>query len=271
MKLVSYLFEDTPAFGRIEGNDMVVPLGRDLCAALASGISDQGSGEPLSLRDITLLPAVPNPGKIFCVGHNYEEHRQETQGPVVGHPSIFIRFADTLLAHDAPVLVPRESSMVDYEGELAVVIGKGGRRIAESEAMDHVAGYACANDITVRDWQRHTQQFTPGKNFPGTAPIGPFLVTPDEIDNLGAVTLTTRVNGVVMQHANVGQMIFPIPTIIAYLSTFTVLSAGDIILTGTPGGVGARRKPPVWLVPEDVVEVEISQIGVLRNRIAAEA
>jgi 2-keto-4-pentenoate hydratase/2-oxohepta-3-ene-1,7-dioic acid hydratase in catechol pathway len=246
----------------------------DLGSALREGMIAELSAKAvfdLNLADVELLPVVTNPGKIFCVGHNYETHRQETGRAKVGHPSIFTRFADTLTPHGGPIVRPKVSTSLDYEGELAIVIGKAGRHISEADAMSHVAGFACANDASVRDWQWHTQQFTPGKNFPATGGLGPWLVTPDEIDDLDAVTVTTRLNGQVMQHASLADLIFPLPTIIAYLSAFTPLSPGDLILTGTPGGVGAKREPPVWMKPGDQIDVEISGIGLLSNTITQEA
>jgi 2-keto-4-pentenoate hydratase/2-oxohepta-3-ene-1,7-dioic acid hydratase in catechol pathway len=165
---------------------------------------------------------------------------------------------------------PQESDDLDYEGELAVVIGKPGRRIAVAQAWHHVFGYACYNDASVRDWQRHTTQFVPGKNFERTGAFGPWLVTADEIGDPENLTLTTRLNGQEVQRATAGQMIVPIPEQIAYISTFITLLPGDVIVTGTPGGVGARRKPPLFMRPGDVVEVEIERIGILSNRIAAE-
>jgi 2-keto-4-pentenoate hydratase/2-oxohepta-3-ene-1,7-dioic acid hydratase in catechol pathway len=279
MKLISFRTGEHTSYGAlVDGKvaDFGMIAGSqtpDLRAAIAQGrladLSERARPEaPLS--SVELLPALPNPGKVFCVGHNYEAHRQETGRERVGHPSIFTRFADTLIAHGAPIIRPRVSTQLDFEGELAVVIGKGGRAISEADAMDHVAGFACANDASVRDWQRHTTQFTPGKNFPGTAPLGPWLVTPEEIADLDAVNLTTRLNGQTVQQATLTDMIFPIPVIIAYLSAFTLLSPGDLILTGTPGGVGARREPPLWMKPGDIVEVEISGIGHLVNPIADE-
>jgi 2-keto-4-pentenoate hydratase/2-oxohepta-3-ene-1,7-dioic acid hydratase in catechol pathway len=159
--------------------------------------------------------------------------------------------------------------MIDFEGELAVVIGKGGRNIAQPDAFSHVAGYACFNDGTVRDWQRHTHQWAPGKNFPNTGSLGPALVTADEVGNLNDLTLTSRLNGEVMQQASLADLIFPIPLIVEYLSTFTPLSAGDVIATGTPGGVGDRRQPPVYMKAGDVIEVEITRVGTLRNVVTA--
>ena len=276
MKYVSYRYNGRETYGHVQDgklSDLRTAPGApvNLVAALAAGTLEQLKAEcTVPLTAVTLLPVVTCPAKIFCVGHNYETHRQETGRAKVGHPSIFLRFADTLNAHDSPILRSKVSDHLDYEGELAIVIGKGGRYISEQSAMDHVAGFTCANDASVRDWQWHTQQFTPGKNFPTTAPLGPWLVTPDEITNLEAVSVTTRLNGQVMQHATLADLIFPLPVIISYLSTFTALSPGDVILTGTPGGVGAKREPPVWMKPGDVVEVDIAGVGLLRNSIAQE-
>ena len=194
----------------------------------------------------------------------------ETKRADSDYPSLFLRFNDSLAAHGDEVLRPEFSERFDWEGELAFVIGKGGRHIAKDKAFEHIAGYACFNDISVRDWQKHTHQFTPGKNFPGTAPFGPVLVTPDELPDVSQLTLETRVNGQVVQHASVGDLIFDIPTIVAYVSRFTPLSAGDVIATGTPGGVGDRREPPLYMKDGDLVEVEITGLGVLRNRIGTD-
>ena len=277
MKLVSFRRPDgTPSFGKVEG-DRVIDLGRPdgpatLRAALAAGtpLADLAPGTAYPLADVVLLPVIPNPAKILCVGHNYETHRQETGRAKVEHPSIFIRFADTLVAHGQPIVRPRASGDLDYEAELAVVIGKGGRAISESDALAHVAGYACFNDASVRDWQWHTTQFAPGKNFPGTGAFGPWLVTPDEAGDLADVRVISRLNGQTMQDQPVRDMIFPIAKIIAYVSAFTALSPGDVIATGTPGGVGAKRTPPVWMQPGDRIEIDIGRIGTLSNFIAHE-
>lgn len=219
------------------------------------------------LSRIKYLPVLPDARKIVCVGLNYHEHREEAGRPTTANPTLFIRWADTQVGHEQPIVKPRESAMLDWEGELAVVIGKSGRRIPRQKAMSHVAGYSIYNDVSVRDWQRHTSQFIPGKNFPGTGPFGPWMVTADELPNIGSQTLTTRVNGVVKQQATIDMMIFDIPALITYISTFTPLKAGDVIVTGTPGGVGYARKPPEFIKVGDAVEVEITGIGVLRNRI----
>ena len=274
MKIVSFEHQGRARYGVIEGDQVVVaPVDgpADLKAALAAnGVAQVVSGatERVALSDVALLPVLPNPGKILCVGHNYEDHRKETGRAKVDHPSIFTRWADTLVAAGQPIVRPRESTDLDYEGELAIVIGKGGRRISKETALDHVAGYAIANDASVRDWQWHTHQFTPGKNFPNTCALGPWLMTADELGSLDQRRITTTVNGQVVQDAGFDQMIFSVADIIAYCSGFTTLCPGDVILTGTPGGVGAKRTPPLWLKPGDVVEVTVTGLGVLTNPVA---
>ncbi|MDT4857549.1 putative protein YisK [compost metagenome] len=228
------------------------------------------SGDSLTASQVRLLPVIPNPGKLICVGLNYKSHVAETKRADSEYPSLFLRFNDSLAAHDDVVLRPAFSERFDWEGELAFVIGKGGRHIAKEKAFEHIAGYACFNDVSVRDWQKHTHQFTPGKNFPGTAPFGPFMVDRASVPDVTALTLETRVNGQVVQHASVGDLIFDIPTIVAYVSRFTPLSPGDVIATGTPGGVGDRREPPMYMKEGDVAEVEITGLGVLRNRIGTD-
>lgn len=223
-----------------------------------------------SVEEVEFLPVIGDPPQIFCVGLNYEKHRVETQRDVVEHPTIFVRLASSQQGHRGPLVKPAESSRFDYEGELAVVIGRGGRRIAADDVADHIVGYACYNDGSARDWQNHTSQWTPGKNFPATGAFGPYLVTPDEIEDLGAASLVTRVNGEERQRATIAQMTFPIPEIVAYLSTFTTLLPGTVICTGTPGGVGSRREPPTFLDDGDVVEVEIDGVGLLSNTVVAE-
>jgi 2-keto-4-pentenoate hydratase/2-oxohepta-3-ene-1,7-dioic acid hydratase in catechol pathway len=282
MKLASYQLEGQPTWGVIEG-DEAVHVVKTLSANFAdlkSMIAANGFGqsaaavsssERSSLSGLTWLPVVPNPDKILCVGLNYETHRKETGRAEVKHPTIFGRFANTQTAHLSNIVRPRVSSDLDFEGELAIVIGKAGRYIARANAFDHIAGYSCYNDGSVRDWQHHTHQFTPGKNFPGTGAFGPWMVTPDELGNLAELRISTRLNGEVVQDARLGQMIFDIPTVIEYCSSFNPLEAGDVILTGTPGGVGVKRTPPLWMKPGDVVEVEIEKLGTLRNGIVAEA
>ena len=282
MKIASFRAAGAASWGFVDGDhviDVGAVLGEQypdleaLIAAEALDVAKAAIAEAprVLLAEVVLAPVVSRPGKIFCIGHNYESHRQETGRAKVSYPSVFLRFADTLTAYGAALVCPKESTSLDYEGELAVIIGRGGRRIPEGEAMAHVAGLAPSNDASIRDWQWHTQQFTPGKNFPGTCALGPWMVTLDEIEDLGAVTVTTRLNGQVMQSQPVSDMLFPIPRIIAYISTFTTLSPGDVILTGTPGGVGAKREPPVWMKPGDIVEIDIPGVGLLVNTVADEA
>jgi 2-keto-4-pentenoate hydratase/2-oxohepta-3-ene-1,7-dioic acid hydratase in catechol pathway len=282
MKLVAYQYEGKAGYGVLSGDRIAAPgkdfLERypDIRSVLDAGalpkLQEVLTGAPatLALADVELLPPLANPRKIFCVGLNYKSHVAETKRPDADHPAIFVRFADSLIADGAPLRYPSgKSEKFDFEGELAVVIGKGGSDIAEADAMAHIAGYACFNDATVRDWQRHTHQWTPGKNFPGTGAFGPALVTADEIADITQSVLTTRLNGTVMQQAPLSDLIFTLPVIISYLSTFTRLSPGDVIATGTPGGVGDRREPPLYMKPGDTVEVEISGIGLLKNTVRA--
>lgn len=282
MKLVAYQYEGKAGYGVLSGDRIAAPgkdfLERypDIRSVLDGGalpkLQEVVTSAPatLALADVEPLPPLANPRKIFCVGLNYKSHVAETKRPDAEHPAIFVRFADSLIADGAPLRYPSgKSEKFDFEGELAVVIGKGGADIAEADAMAHIAGYACFNDATVRDWQRHTHQWTPGKNFPGTGAFGPALVTADEIADITQSVLTTRLNGTVMQQAPLSDLIFTLPVIISYLSTFTRLSPGDVIATGTPGGVGDRREPPLYMKPGDTVEVEISGIGLLKNTVKA--
>ena len=247
--------------------DLKSLIGRDYHKLIANSTD---ASPDIALSDVQLLPPITNPDKIICVGLNYESHRKETGRPEVGFPTLFTRFANTQIGHGEAMWQPAESSNFDYEGELAVVIGQGGWKIPEDRALEHVAGYSCYNDGSVRDWQRHTSQFTPGKNFRHTGPFGPWLITSDEIPDPSTLTLTTRLNGEVMQHATTDLLIFTIPVLINYISRFTRLEPGDVIVSGTPGGVGFKRDPQVFMGPGDVVEIEISKIGILRNPIEAE-
>lgn len=223
------------------------------------------------LSEVTILPVVPDPQAVWCAALTYLSHVAEGgDRPVPDYPLFFLRVAGSQIGHDVPMLVPAVSDQLDFEGELAVVIGKAGRHISEESALLHVAGYACYNEGSVRDWQRHTSQITPGKNFAATGGFGPWLVTPDEFGDPYGHSMQTRLNGEVMQSAKISELLFSIEYMIHYLSTICPLEVGDVIVTGTSGGVGVRREPPVFLRPGDVVEVEIDGIGVLRNPIAAE-
>ena len=283
MKLVSFERAGQAGFGAVVG-DGVVDLGRaldgrfaDLKSVLAGdGLAQArtalaGRTPDFALADVTLLPVIPNPGKIWCCGLNYGEHVRETNREVTEKPTFFLRVADSQVGHGQAIVRPAESTQLDYEAEIAVVIGKPGRRIAEADAWDHIAGYACYNDGSVRDWQKHTSQWVPGKNFWRTGGFGPWMVTADEIPAGAVMTLATRLNGQEMQRASTDMMIHGIARQIAYTSTIAPLQAGDVIVTGTPGGVGARRNPPVWMKAGDVVEIEVDRIGVLRNPVVDEA
>jgi 2-keto-4-pentenoate hydratase/2-oxohepta-3-ene-1,7-dioic acid hydratase in catechol pathway len=273
MKLMSFTAGGTASWGVVDGDDVVDLAARapSLRAALAAGVDLTPTDSPRhKLADVTFLPPIPNPDKIICIGLNYLTHILEGGRDVPKHPTIFTRFANSQVGHGQPIIRPNASITLDFEGELAVVIGKGGRHISEAEALSHVAGYSCYNDGSVREFQRHTSQFTPGKNFPATGGFGPYLVTPDEAGDIFHASLICRLNGEVMQQATLDDLVFGIPALIAYCSTFTVLEPGDVIITGTTGGVGAYRQPPVWMKPGDVVEVEITGVGTLRNPVAQE-
>lgn len=277
MRFCSFLLDGRDAWGLIDGDAVIVQsdwpsLAEAIAAgALASRDNFTADGARLPLDTLAWRPLIPNPGKILCVGLNYENHRKETGRAVVENPTLFTRFADSQTGHRADIVMPLESDRLDYEGELAVVIGLGGRRIPAARALDHVAGFSCYNDGSVRDWQNHTIQFTPGKNWPETGAFGPWLVTPDEFGAIGPQRIQTRLNGEVMQDAVLADMIFPVARLIEYISTFTPLSPGDVIVSGTPGGVGAKRNPPVFMKPGDRVEIEIDGIGILSNGIARRA
>ena len=279
MKFLSYSIGGEASFGLAAMSGVIDLKSRLGVGSLRALIAADGLGRAVAVADddpdhpwsdIAFEPVIPDPEKIICIGINYEEHRAETGRPVVAHPTVFTRFSNTQVGHERPIVRPKVSVTLDYEGELAVIIGKPGRAIAEERWADHVAGYACYNDVSVRDYQRHTTQFTPGKNFPGTGPLGPFLVTPDEVGPLGPQRIQTRLNGQVVQDARLDQMIFNVPKLIAYCSQWTELRPGDVIVTGTPGGVGAGRTPPLWMKAGDEVEVEIENVGQLTNKIVDE-
>jgi len=279
MKLLSFQANGQDLFGVVNGDGIVTLNDRTgqptLRAALAAGAMDamrkaaKEAKPDLELADIKFLPVIPNPNKILCAGVNYRAHAAEVGRELPKQPSMFVRFTDTLIGHDGEMIRPNVSDHFDFEGELTLVIGKGGRHIKAEHALDHIAGYTCFVDGSVRDYQRFS--VTSGKNFPGTGPLGPWLVTADEIPDPGRLTLTTRLNGMEVQHSTTDQLIYAIPQIIAFCSDFTTLSPGDVIATGTPEGVGHSRKPPLWMKPGDTLEVEISSIGTLRTRIVDEA
>jgi acylpyruvate hydrolase len=225
-----------------------------------------GQSPAIDLNAVRLLPPVPVPPKILCVGLNYDDHLEESGLKKPVYPEIFGRFATSLIAHQEPIRRPRESTALDYEAELAVVIGKPGRRIPEEQALDHVAGYSLFNDASIRDFQLRTPQWTMGKNFDGTGSFGPWLVTPDAVPpGASGLRIQGRLNGRVMQDSRTNLLIFSVPALIAMISVAMSLERGDVIITGTPGGVGVARKPPVFMQPGDIFEVEIEGLGVLTN------
>lgn len=280
MKLASYSVGDKAAFGLLTDMGVITlsdRLGRSYTLREAlqdSGVVDEmlklarGAEPDRRLDEIRFLPLIPDPGKVLCVGINYRSHAAEHGHAVMEKPNIFTKFSDCLTAHQGEMICPKASTQLDFEGELAVVIGRAGRAIPAQDALSYVAGYTCFCDGSVRDFIK-TSLIT-GKNFPATSPLGPWMVTADEIPDPSKLTLTTRLNGVQMQHSGTDMMMHDVPALIAYCSTFTPLSPGDIIATGTPEGIGAKRNPPVWMKKGDVLEVEISQIGTLRNRIVDE-
>ena len=281
MRFLSFVRKGVAGYGAMVDDGIVDLTGRVQGArflkdAISRGLLAEsadlamGMGPGIAFSDVTLLPVIPDPDKILCIGLNYEKHRAETKRPDADYPAVFVRFPDSQVAHRQPIVKPKRSDRLDYEGELAIIIGQGGRNISEADALNHIAGWSCYNDGSIRDYQRHTHQFTPGKIFPGTGAFGPYMMTPDEAGDHRSWPIETRLNGEVMQKATLSDLIFTIPRIISYLSEFTPLSAGDVILTGTPGGVGDRREPPVFMKNGDVVEVEIGPLGILINPVADE-
>ncbi len=279
MRLASFMIDGDAKYG-IVTDDGVIDLTRyvgerypDLKAIIADDAIDRlapySESQPhYDLSEVRWLPVIPNPGKILCIGVNYEDHRAETANDEVSYPAMFLRTTESQTGHDTAIVRPFESHTLDYEGEIALIIGTEGRRIQRRHAWDHIIGYSCYNDGSVREFQRHTTQYTAGKNFPGTGAFGPWMVTADEIPPDTVLTLSCHLNGELMQKATTDQMIFGIPAIIEYVSTVTRLEPGDVIATGTPGGVGARRTPPVYMKPGDNVTVSVDRIGVLENTIA---
>ncbi len=287
MKLLSFLQQGRETWGAVVG-DGVVDLGAampqypTLADYIAAGghlrAAADASGKPVvaKLTEITYLPVIPKPEKIVCAVRNYLDHHQEVlaagmQRELSEQPPIFLRVWRSQVAHQQGIVRPHVSESLDWEGELAVIIGQGGRDIAEKDAWSHVAGYACYNDASVREWQFHAKQIASGKNFEATGGFGPWMVTADEIEPGADLKLVTRLNGEVVQSSHTGLMIFSIPRLIAYASTIFTLAPGDVIATGTPAGVGWSRKPARFMKPGDICEVEIERVGTLVNPIVAQA
>ncbi len=257
----------------------VTELGADLLTLIAKGEDTMrraaaaiGSGPVLSADAITFLPVLPRPPKIICIGLNYQAHSAEAGFQPPAYPTVFARFNTSLVGHHAPIIRPSVSEQLDYEGELAVIIGRGGRHIAEAEALRHVVGYSVFNDGSIRDYQLKSPQWTMGKTFDGTGGFGPELVTADELPpGCRGLRLETRLNGDVVQSASIDDLIFSVARLISILSEAMTLVPGDVIVSGTPAGVGAARNPPLWMKPGDVCEVAIERVGALLNPIAQEA
>ena len=281
MKLLSYKRNGAPSWGLL-AKDGIVDLGHrfqgripDLRAYVSAGFPDARTlldAEPeITLGDIEFLPVIPNPSKIIMAALNYFEGEEDPQSKP-DYPVLFLRLPESQIGHGDTLVRPKVSSKLDFEGELAAIIGKPGRHIPPADALSHVAGYSCYNDGSVRDWQRHSHQFTPGKNFVGTGAFGPWMVTADELPPPSSgLALVTRVNGIEKQRTDTSRMIFDLNYLISYISTFTSLEPGDVIVTGTCTGFGSTRKPQEFLSPGDVVEVEIEGIGVLSNQVGSEA
>jgi 2-keto-4-pentenoate hydratase/2-oxohepta-3-ene-1,7-dioic acid hydratase in catechol pathway len=286
MKLMMFEKAGGPALGLVEGDGVIdlaaadASLPKDLAAVIAAGpvalgeiqaAAAKASGK-LPLASVKAALPIARPSKFICVGLNYALHAKEGGHPIPTYPSFFLRVPTSLNAAGAPVIRPKISIQLDYECELTIVIGKGGRHIPEAKALDHVFGYTLFNDVSVRDFQRKTTQWTPGKNFDATGPLGPWIVTADELPpGASGLRISTRVNGETMQDSNTSDMIFSTANIVATLSEFMTLEPGDLIATGTPSGVAHARKPPAWMKAGDTVEVEVEKIGVLSNPIVDEA
>ncbi len=279
MKFISYRDSNGDSFGVVDDDGGVVDVGRkgpypSLRAALAAdGLAElaalaAGAAPDTTMDEVTLLPVIPDPDKIICAGLNYKDHVEEFTRDMPENVTLFARLTNTLVAHGDDIVRPRVSDAFDFEGELTLIIGKGGRHIAEADVLSHIAGYTCFLDGSVRDYQGHS--VTAGKNFHRTGPLGPWMVTTDEIPDPAALELTTRLNGEVVQNSTTDLLIYSIPNIVSYISDFTPLQPGDVIATGTPAGVGNGRTPKLFMKAGDTIEVEISGIGTLRNTVIDE-
>jgi 2-keto-4-pentenoate hydratase/2-oxohepta-3-ene-1,7-dioic acid hydratase in catechol pathway len=285
MKLISYQTDDRgPRVAGLRGDEIIdlhdadpaIPSCPKALLAQTPGLIGRTEralaiGQPVS-GPVSRLPPIPSPEKIICIGLNYADHARETKAAVPSCPVVFNKFPTALLPHDGIVRLPRLSDQVDYEAELVIVIGRGGRHIHQEEARQCIAGFCCGNDVSARDWQKNKPggQWLSGKSFDTFAPCGPWMVTADEIPDPGKLTIQLRLNGQVMQESNTAELIFSVDHLVSYISQFCTLKSGDLIYSGTPGGVGMGRQPPVYLKPGDMTEVEIERIGVLRNRFEAE-
>ena len=281
MRITSYSIDGIKSFGVVTDDGVIdaKPLAggpQSLKDAIAAGSMDMIAEAAVkrsadhSIDEVEFLPVIPDPDKIIAVGLNYRSHVLEGGRDIPEWPMIFTRFANSQVGHGQPMIKPNVSEMFDFEGEMAVIIGRSCRHVSEADALSVVAGYACYNDGSIRDYQRHTSQFVPGKSFYKSGAFGPWMVTADEIPDPGALTLMTRLNGKEMQHATTDDLLFNIPQLIHYLTTVTELVPGDVIVSGTTGGVGCYRDPPVFMKDGDIIEIELDKIGVLRNPVVNE-
>ncbi len=286
MRLVTYLGPQGPRVAAVRQGECIDLNAADprlpACPKRFLGLGAEGfaqaaeavtTGDPVPLEQLKLLPPIPNPEKIICVGLNYADHARESGMDPPSEPVLFNKFPTAVGGEWSPIVLPSLSSEVDFEAELVVIIGSGGRRIPREKALDHVAAYCCGNDVSARDWQirKPGGQWLLGKSFDTFAPIGPVLTTADEVTDPGNLRVQLRLNGQTMQDSNTSQLIFSVEELIAYVSGVCTLSPGDLLFTGTPPGVGFARKPPVYLQPGDSVEVEIEGLGVLHNPVVAES
>jgi 2-keto-4-pentenoate hydratase/2-oxohepta-3-ene-1,7-dioic acid hydratase in catechol pathway len=288
MRFVTLSVQGHPVLAAFRGNDLIhlgianprlpsgmieaLAGGKDMLAAVSHALDRAPAAALLDPETATYLPAIPRPGKIICVGLNYIDHSAESGFKQPDYPTLFGRFTTSLVGHKAPIIRPDLSDQLDYEGEVAAIIGIGGKHIAKADALHHVAGYTVFNEASVRDYQFKAPQWTVGKNFDGTGAFGPAVVTADELPpGIKGLRLTTRLNGVTMQSASTSDMVFDVASLIATISGAITLEAGDVIVTGTPAGVGLARKPPVFMKPGDTCEVEVEGLGTLVNPIVQEA
>jgi acylpyruvate hydrolase len=279
MRIASFRRDGKISYGLLEGDEItdlpaldpqLPPALNDALPTLRGYVPPAGSRKTVSRSEVTLLPVIPSPQKIICIGVNYAEHAAETGQAPPPYPTVFAKFANTLVASGDPIVLPPASTMPDYEGELAVVIGRPGRQVTEQDALDYVAGYTALNDVSARDFQGHTSQWTMGKSPDTFGPLGLALVTADEIPDPQKLELRTRVNGEVLQQASTADMVFTVRQLIAYLSQTMTLLPGDVIATGTPSGIGAARTPPRFLRPGDTVVISIDGVTELTNPVIGE-
>lgn len=273
MAYANYELNGHRHIGEVDGNHLIplsglTQIGHETSPKVLAA-AERRHADRVPLADVRLRAVSPAAGKIICIGLNYKAHVEESKRELPSYPVMFPKYASSLIGPDADIELPPESSQVDYEGELAVVIGKAGRRISEENAADHVLGYTVCNDVTMRDYQYKTHQWMQGKAWDKSTPLGPYLITPDEVD-LTSAAISTTLNGEIVQKSDLSYLIFGIPTLIATVSEFTELQPGDVILTGTPSGVGYRRDPQLFLQDGDIVTVEIEGVGAITNKVSAE-